>query len=122
VRVQDESGRFIGAALWSPTSQISLRMLTREDRAIDADFWRERVAAAVAYRESLGIEASAYRVVHGEADGMPSLVVDRYGDYLVTQYRRRTPGSARAQRAARPQRSCGACAREPQPKCRVVAW
>lgn len=86
VRVYDESGRIVGTALWSPTSQISLRMLTRDDHVIAAGFWRERIAAAISYRESLGIDANAYRVVHGEADGMPSLVVDRYGDYLVAQF------------------------------------
>jgi 23S rRNA (cytosine1962-C5)-methyltransferase len=86
VHVHEESGRFIGTALWSPTSQISLRMLTRDDLDIAADFWRQRIAAAASYRESLGIDANAYRVVHGEADGMPSLVVDRYGDHLVAQF------------------------------------
>lgn len=60
-------------------------MLTRDDRSIDANFWRDRINAAAAYRESLSIDASAYRVVHGEADGLPSLVVDRYGTHLVVQ-------------------------------------
>lgn len=86
VRVEDETGRSLGRALWSPTSQISLRMLTRDERAVDAAFWREQIDAAVTYRESLSIDGNAYRVVHGEADGMPSLVVDRYGDYLVAQF------------------------------------
>lgn len=86
VRVQDEHGRFIGTALWSPTSQISLRMLTSDDRTIDASFWRDRIGAAAAHRESLAIDGNAYRVVHGEADGIPSLVVDRYGDFLVAQF------------------------------------
>ncbi|HEX6559985.1 MAG TPA: class I SAM-dependent rRNA methyltransferase [Longimicrobiales bacterium] len=86
VRVFDDADRLIGTALWSPTSQISLRMLTRDDRRIDADFWRTRINAAAEYRESLHIDANAYRVVHGEADGMPSLVVDKYGDYLVAQF------------------------------------
>ena len=86
VRVLDEQGRFLGRALWSPTSQISLRMLTSDDRAIDTGFWRERISAAVSYRETLHIAGSAYRLIHGEADGMPSLVVDKYGDYLVAQF------------------------------------
>jgi len=84
VRVQYEN-RVIGMALWSPASQISLRMLTREESAIDADFWRARLAAAVTYRETLGVEGNAYRLVHSEADGVPSLVVDRFGDYVVLQ-------------------------------------
>ena len=86
VHVVDERGDFMGTALWSPTSQISLRMLTDDDQPIDDVFWRERVAAAVAYRKSLDIDASAYRVLHGEADGTPSLVVDKYDDYLVAQF------------------------------------
>ena len=86
VHVVDERGDFLGTALWSPTSQISLRMLTEDDQPIDEVFWRERIAAAVAYRNSLGIDASAYRLLHGEADGTPSLVVDKYDEYLVTQF------------------------------------
>ncbi|HET9440224.1 MAG TPA: class I SAM-dependent rRNA methyltransferase [Longimicrobiales bacterium] len=86
VHVVDERGDFLGTALWSPTSQISLRMLTDDDQPIDQVFWRDRIAAAVAYRQSLNIDANAYRVLHGEADGTPSLVVDKYDDCLVTQF------------------------------------
>lgn len=86
VQVFDESNRFMGSALWSPSSQIALRMLTSDDRAIDAAFWQRRIDAAADYRDSLRIDGNAYRVVHGEADGIPSLVVDKYGDYLVAQF------------------------------------
>lgn len=86
VQVVDERGDFLGTALWSPTSQISLRMLTDDDQPIDDVFWRERIAAAVAYRASLNIDGNAYRVLHGEADGTPSLVVDKYDNYLVAQF------------------------------------
>lgn len=85
VRVVGEGGRFAGVALWSPASTISLRLLTREDRRIDADFWQGRVEAAARYREALAPDATAYRLVHAEADGLPSLVVDRFGDCLVVQ-------------------------------------
>jgi 23S rRNA (cytosine1962-C5)-methyltransferase len=85
VRVLDERGGPVGMALWSPASAISLRMLTREERAIDEAFWRERLEAAVAYRAGLAPDATAYRIAHAEADGVPSLIVDRYGDYLVVQ-------------------------------------
>ena len=71
--------------LWSPTSQISLRMLTHDYREIGASFWRERIEAAWAYRRSLAPNGNAYRVVHGEGDGMPSLVVDWYHGHLVIQ-------------------------------------
>ena len=86
VHVLDDRGDFLGTALWSPTSQISLRKLTDDDQPIDDVFWGERIAAAARYRESLGIDASAYRLLHGEADGTPSLVVDKYDDYLVAQF------------------------------------
>jgi 23S rRNA (cytosine1962-C5)-methyltransferase len=85
VHVVDESGARVGTALWSPASQIALRMLGREHVAVDGAFWRERIAAAVRYRASLGIDGDAYRVVHGEADALPSLIVDRYGGSLVVQ-------------------------------------
>lgn len=85
VRVESEAGRFLGMALWSPASTISLRLLTREERAVDGGFWRERIAAAASYRERLAPDATAYRLVHGEADALPSLVVDRFGEHLVVQ-------------------------------------
>jgi 23S rRNA (cytosine1962-C5)-methyltransferase len=82
----DERGRTIGTALWSPTSTISLRMLTRAARDIDRTFWHERIAAARNFRDGLAIDATAFRMVHAEADGLPSLVVDRYGEHLVVQF------------------------------------
>ena len=83
VRVTDTRGRFLGQALHSPRSEIRLRLLERSDRPVDAAWWRERIAAALARRE--GIPATAYRVVHGEGDGLPSLVVDRYDRWAVAQ-------------------------------------
>jgi 23S rRNA (cytosine1962-C5)-methyltransferase len=75
----------LGYALYSDRSEIALRMLTRSGDAPTLDTFRRRIDAAAAYRESLGIDATAYRVIHGEADRLPGLVVDRYGDYLVLQ-------------------------------------
>jgi 23S rRNA (cytosine1962-C5)-methyltransferase len=85
VEVVDEAGALVGTALWSAASQISMRMVSPARVAIDGAFWRERIARAVAYRRALAPDADAYRLVHGEADGLPSLVVDRYGEYLVVQ-------------------------------------
>jgi 23S rRNA (cytosine1962-C5)-methyltransferase len=85
VEVADESGGRVGVALWSGASQIALRLLGGAGIVPDAAFWRDRIAAAVAYRGTLRPAATAYRVVHGEADGLPSLIVDRYGDCLVVQ-------------------------------------
>ena len=83
VTVTDRRGRHLGQALYSPTSEIRLRLLTPTRDPIDATWWAERIAAAARRRN--GIPATAYRVVHGEADGLPSLVVDRYGPYVVAQ-------------------------------------
>lgn len=60
-------------------------MLTHGADPIDRGFWQARIRQAVQYREALGIDATTYRLIHGEADRLPSLIVDRYGDYLVVQ-------------------------------------
>ena len=83
VRVTDEQGRFLGTALWSPHSEIRLRLLERTDRPIDEAWWRERLAAARARRPP--VDGTAWREVHAEGDGLPSLVVDRYDRWLVVQ-------------------------------------
>ena len=85
VEVRDGRGAFIGRALSSTDSQITLRLLTRTDRPVDRGFWRDRLAAAIAVRDRLGLDGSARRLVHGEADLLPSLVVDQYADVLVVQ-------------------------------------
>ena len=83
VPVTDRKGRFLGQALYSPSSEIRLRLLTRGNESIDAQWWTARIAAAAARRN--GIEASAWRVVHAEADGLPSLIIDKYGPWIVAQ-------------------------------------
>src|SRR2546422_555806 len=83
VSVADRRGRRHGQALYSPKSEIRLRLLTRGGEPIDAAWWEGRIRAAAALRS--GIDATAYRVVHAEGDGLPSLVVDRYGPYVVAQ-------------------------------------
>jgi 23S rRNA (cytosine1962-C5)-methyltransferase len=86
VTVQDGHGHELGWALWSPQSQIALRLLDRDPVArIDADWWRRRVAAAAAHRMRLADETNAYRVIHAEGDAAPSLVCDRYDRWLVVQ-------------------------------------
>ena len=75
----------LGYALYSDRSEIALRMLSRGGEAPTIDTWRARLDAAIAYRDSLRIDATAYRLVHGEADRLPGFVVDKYGDHLVVQ-------------------------------------
>jgi 23S rRNA (cytosine1962-C5)-methyltransferase len=84
-RVVGADGRFLARAFFSDQSQITLRVVTQHDVAVDELFWRGRLKQAIAFRETLGIDASAYRLVHGEGDLIPSFIVDRYGDYLVVQ-------------------------------------
>ena len=85
VQVNNRRKARLGYALYSDRSEISLRFLARGAEAPTLDTWRTRLAAAVAFRESLNIDATAYRLVHGEADRLPGLVVDRYGSCLVLQ-------------------------------------
>lgn len=85
VQLENGRGRPIGQALYSDRSEIALRLLSRGPEPLPEDLWERRVRAAVAFRDSLHLDATAYRLVHGEADLLPSLIVDRYGDYLVVQ-------------------------------------
>lgn len=85
VTVSGPRGRVLGDALFSDRSEITIRMLTRGDVRADDDLLRRRLEQAIDFRRSLKIEGCAYRLVHGEGDLLPSLVVDRYGDYLVVQ-------------------------------------
>lgn len=83
VSVFDPRDKFLGQALFSPRSEIQLRLLERTERPVDAAWWRERLNSCLARRT--GIDATAYRVVHGEGDGLPSLIVDRYDRWVVAQ-------------------------------------
>ena len=78
-------GKPLGAAFYSDRSQIALRLLTRGAAPADDGLIRKRIEDAVAFRRTLAIDATAYRLIHGEADLLPSIVVDRYADYLVVQ-------------------------------------
>ena len=83
VPVTDRKGKFLGRALYSPSSEIRLRLLTRADEPIDARWWANRIGDAVRRRN--GISATAWRAVHGEGDGLPSLIVDKYDSWIVAQ-------------------------------------
>ena len=85
VTLKDGRGRFQGKAFWSARSKIALRLLTREDVPVDEGFFAERIASALALRERLFPGEPAARIVHGEADLLPGLVADRYGDVVVMQ-------------------------------------
>lgn len=85
VRVLDGRGWLLGKAFYSGQSKITLRWLTYEDEPVEREFFRRRLEAADALRRRALPGESTYRVVHGEADLLPGLVVDRYGEYLSMQ-------------------------------------
>ncbi|MGA7622586.1 MAG: class I SAM-dependent rRNA methyltransferase [Candidatus Acidiferrales bacterium] len=85
VRVNDERGRFHGRGFYSDKSQIAIRLLTQEDVPVERSFFAERLRQAAAYRQTVVENSESYRLVYGESDGLPSIVIDRYGDYLVLQ-------------------------------------
>lgn len=84
VQVESERGRPLGWAFWSSTSQIALRMIDTSGGSAPVDderaWWRARLEAAIGARDTMAIEATAWRLVYGEADRLPALIVDRYGD------------------------------------------
>jgi len=89
VELKDASGKALGRASYSPKSQIRARVWTFDpDEEVDAAFFRRRLERALALREALPARrhTNALRLVHGESDGLPGLIVDRYADVLVAQF------------------------------------
>lgn len=81
------NGQFLAQAAYSPFSQIRARVWTFDPQPVDAEFLRRRLERALAQRRASGLlEQSAVRLVYAEADGLPGLIVDRYGDVLVAQF------------------------------------
>ncbi|WP_420642471.1 class I SAM-dependent rRNA methyltransferase [Candidatus Leptofilum sp.] len=88
VQVLDSNGRFLATGTFNPHSQIRVRLLSWDvDEQIDAAFWNGRLQQAHKHRQQLQLEpaTTAYRLVNAEADGLPGLIVDKYGEFLVMQ-------------------------------------
>jgi 23S rRNA (cytosine1962-C5)-methyltransferase len=85
VPVFERGGGFLGRGFYNPRSEITLRMVERGDEPVDESWFKARIDRALTYRETLGIDGDAYRLLHAEADGVPGLIVDRYGEQLVLQ-------------------------------------
>jgi 23S rRNA (cytosine1962-C5)-methyltransferase len=83
--VRDSRGRFLGRGYLNPRSTIVVRLLARERVPIDLGFFIHRIREAQTWRQNLVGGRAAYRLVHGEADGLPGLIVDRYAEALVIQ-------------------------------------
>ena len=77
--------RPLGSAIYNPASQIVARRISRRKQDLDADFFHRRLERARDYRDSLGFDEPVYRLVWSEADGLPGVILDRYGDHFVLQ-------------------------------------
>ncbi len=86
VSVFDYRGRFMGRGFGNPRSIITVRLLTRQDEDIDEQFFRTKLEKAGELRDSLHLDSDAVRLVFSEADGLPGLIADRYGDCIVLQF------------------------------------
>lgn len=85
VEVIGPRGTYLGRGLYNPCSKIRVRLLTFADEALDHSFWRRRIQAAVRLRQRVVCETDAYRLIYGESDRLPGLIVDRYDQTLVMQ-------------------------------------
>ena len=87
VRVEGHAGQFLGWAAFSPSSKIRARVWSFDEaQRIDASFFVARIAQAIRARSFFDIQSEGFRLIHGESDGLPGLVVDRYADTLVAQF------------------------------------
>jgi 23S rRNA (cytosine1962-C5)-methyltransferase len=85
VSVRDGAGRFLAAAIYSPGSQIALRILSRTERTIDKQWFARKIRASIALRNGLAVDSDAVRLVFGESDGLPAFIVDRFADAISFQ-------------------------------------
>lgn len=86
VEILDNRGRFLGIGYYNQASQIAVRLLTNSRTIINEDFFRRRIEQAILYRARVRANASSYRLIFGEGDLLPGLVVDKFEDYLVVQF------------------------------------
>ena len=85
VALTDNAGRFLGQALYSAASRIALRLITTGNDDVNSVFWQNRLERALAYRRRVVRDTDAYRLIYGEADGFPGLIVDTYAGHLAIQ-------------------------------------
>ena len=85
IDVLTPTGRFYGRGFYNPSSKIRVRLLTFDDEPIHEAFWRSRIQAAIRLRQRVVSQTNAYRLIYGEGDRLPGLIVDRYDQTLVLQ-------------------------------------
>jgi 23S rRNA (cytosine1962-C5)-methyltransferase len=85
VSIKDGRDRMLGSAIWNSKSQIVARRFSHRRQDLDADFFRRRIAQAAEYRKQRGVNLQLHRVVWSESDGLPGVIIDRYGEQFVLQ-------------------------------------
>ena len=85
VALQKPNGDFLAQGFYSDKSKIAFRLISRTKDPVDLNFWKDRIHRASRFREAVVRGTNAYRLVYGESDGIPSLIVDRYAGHLVLQ-------------------------------------
>src|SRR5215210_7882909 len=85
VSLKDGADRLLGSAIYNAKSQIIARRISRQRQELDLDFFKRRIRLAVQYRERRGVDPKLCRVVWSESDGLPGVIIDRYGEHLVLQ-------------------------------------
>ena len=85
ISIKDVKDRPLGTAIYNPDSQIVARRISRRKQELDASFFERRIERAAQLRESMDFAEPLYRLVWSEADGLPGVIIDRYGDCFVLQ-------------------------------------
>jgi 23S rRNA (cytosine1962-C5)-methyltransferase len=85
VSLEEKAGKFLAQGFYSEHSKIAFRLVSRNPEPVRADFWKDRIARALRLRQAVVKQANSYRLIYGESDGIPSLIVDRYADHFVLQ-------------------------------------
>src|SRR5205814_1290211 len=85
ISLKDGRDKLIGSAIYNSKSQIVARRFSRQRQELDLDFFKRRIAQAAEYRDRRKVDAKLRRVIWSESDGLPGVIVDRYGDYFVLQ-------------------------------------
>src|SRR5215212_11001095 len=85
ISLKDGKDRLIGSAIYNSKSQIVARRFSRRKQDLDVDFFQRRIAQAIEYRKRRNIDLELCRLVWSESDGLPGVILDRYGDYYVLQ-------------------------------------
>ncbi len=108
ISLKDGRDRLIGSAIYNSKSQIVARRFSRRRQDLDLDFFQRRIAQAVEYRARRGVDPRFCRVVWSESDGLPGVIVDRYGDHAVLQTLTLAWTCGKRSSSKRCKRQCGA--------------